>query len=140
MSKRKSLLVVAGAYLGLVVACSTVDGQTSKVGELRVWADAMAEIVNQKDEIESEFNGPVEEADLALVARSARRAAELMARGYGPLEVKNVRGFAGYARAAEAWFLQIALEAKSRRATIVRDLIDQGVKKHCNECHDAGKV
>ncbi|MEO6594477.1 MAG: hypothetical protein ABIP94_06970 [Planctomycetota bacterium] len=77
--------------------------------------------------------------DLREVANAATAAAEIVRLGYGRLEDKRAPGFAGHARDAESWFLQIALEARQAHGAIARDLFVGGRTTHCACCHDACK-
>ncbi|MFK7740207.1 MAG: hypothetical protein AB8H80_07775 [Planctomycetota bacterium] len=71
------------------------------------------------------------------VAAQARRAAELVREGYGAYEVAQVERFADYARDAERWLLQIAVEAKQGHADIAAEQLRSGRERHCVACHDA---
>lgn len=75
--------------------------------------------------------------DFERVEKTAVRAARAMALGHGPLERKDVPGFAELARQAERWFETIADRARARDAAEVRRLIREGERRYCDRCHDA---
>lgn len=75
--------------------------------------------------------------DFELVEKTAIRAARAMALGHGPLERKDVPGFADLARQTEQWFETIAEQARVRRGAEVQRLVMQGERRYCDRCHDA---
>jgi mono/diheme cytochrome c family protein len=77
--------------------------------------------------------------NLRAVAAAAEDAAALMQHGYGKLVDARIPGFAGYARGAEAWLLQIALEARQDRPDSAAALFAEGEAQHCGKCHEASK-
>lgn len=77
--------------------------------------------------------------NLRAVATAAEDAAALMRHGYGKFQDARIPGFAGYARGAEAWLLQVALEARQDRPDVARALFTEGEAQHCGKCHEASK-
>jgi len=77
--------------------------------------------------------------DLRAVAIAAAEAAALLREGYGRHEDPRVPGFARLARDAEAWLLQVALEARQDRADLAAAVFREGERRHCSRCHEAAR-
>ncbi|MCU0863333.1 MAG: hypothetical protein MUC36_06055 [Planctomycetes bacterium] len=77
------------------------------------------------------------QGDLKQAAATAQQAAATLALGYGRFENQQVPGFARYARDAESWLLQVALEARQHHGDLAADLFRTGRERHCTACHDA---
>ncbi len=100
------------------------------------WAATMQAVERRYQALEQALTQrPV--GDLRAVAAAAGEAAELMRLGYGRYEDTSVPDFARMARAAESWFLQIALEARQAHEDIARELFFAERQRHCGDCHDA---
>lgn len=77
------------------------------------------------------------QGDLKQAAAVAETAAASLALGYGRFEDKRVEGFARFARDAESWLLQVAIEARQHHGDLAADLFRSGRERHCTACHDA---
>ena len=75
--------------------------------------------------------------DLAAIETTARKMAAAVAQGYGRLEDPRVPDFAGLARRAEAWLVDVADTARAGRARELKTKIIEGEAVHCERCHDA---
>ena len=75
--------------------------------------------------------------DLVAVANDARAAAAILRQGYTTAEQPSVPGYARYAREAESWLLQVALEARSAHGELAAERFAAGAGQHCTRCHDA---
>ncbi|MBX3462996.1 MAG: hypothetical protein KF830_07485 [Planctomycetes bacterium] len=100
------------------------------------WVEAMREVERRYTTLETALARPVL-GDLRAAAAAADEAAARMRLGYGPHEDPTVPGFARMARDAEAWLLEIALEARQAHGDIARDLFLGQRRRHCGDCHDA---
>lgn len=100
------------------------------------WARAMKQVKLHYERIETALLRPPF-GDLRAVAADANAAAELLRLGYGVHEDRSVPGFARMARDAEAWLLEVALEARQAHGDIASDRFLGGRQRHCGDCHDA---
>lgn len=77
------------------------------------------------------------QGDLVAVAHDARAAAAILRQAYTTAENPSVPGYARFAREAESWLLQVALEARSAHGELAAESFAAGVRQHCTACHDA---
>lgn len=136
------------AFVAAVAACSSIEPATpppappplAAAGEETTaatdWGQVMKHVGQRYELIEQALaRQPL--GDLRAVATAAGQAAECMRLGYGPFEDRTVPEFARMARDSEAWFLQIALEARQAHGDLARELFLGERKRHCGDCHDA---
>lgn len=102
------------------------------------WKQAMHEVGEHFEQLDKALHGQPP-GDLDQAARLATRAADLLRTGYGRNEQKDIPGFAGLAREAESWFLQMALEAGQQHLDLARGLWVGAEARHCGRCHDAAE-
>jgi hypothetical protein len=128
------------AAILLIAACSSgpaaVGPADSAEKPSSPWKRVMHEVGEHFEFLDRGISG-TPTADLDEVARRATQAADLIRTGYGVNERKDVPGFANYARATEAWLLQLAMEAGQQHLDIVRNLMVDAEARHCGGCHDA---
>ena len=79
------------------------------------------------------------QGDLKRASATARQAAAVLQLGYGPFERRDVPGYAGFARAAENWLLQVAIAARQGHGDLAADAFQEGRRRHCASCHDAAE-
>jgi hypothetical protein len=115
------------------------SGQDPQVGAVAghddAWEEAMEQIDDDVEAIEAEL-GKGSAADLKSAAAAARRAAALVAMGYGEHEHKDVKDFGRMALACESWLLDLANEAERGHFELARERFKLA-SKHCFDCHDA---
>ena len=123
----------------LLVACASppgAPGDAATTAAPQTWLAHMEALDVQCSELHRALlQSP--QGDLKQAAATAQQAAATLALGYGRFENKQVPGFARYARDAESWLLQVALEARQHHGDLAADLFRTGRERHCTACHDA---
>jgi hypothetical protein len=136
MSRANSILAVL-----LLLGCAsppapTVASAPDPDAQLQTWVDHMEALDVHCSALDKALlHTP--QGDLRQAAATAQRAAASLALGYGRFENRQVPGFARYARDAESWLLQVALEARQHHGDLAADLFRSGRQQHCTACHDA---
>jgi hypothetical protein len=100
------------------------------------WRQTMAAVDAIGKAIEAELQKAAF-GDQKHIAALARDGGALMARGYGSQEQRAIPGFAGLARGAESWFLQLGIDASQGHGDLVAQQWQAGSTIHCVRCHDA---
>jgi len=96
----------------------------------------MRAVKAQLQRVERALRG-MPQGDLVAAAHDAQDAAAVLRLGYGTAERRDVPGYARYARDAEAWLLQVGLEARSGHGELAAEQFALGARRHCSACHDA---
>lgn len=141
-------LVAAAAIAAATFGCKSdapqgptpidASAQRNPAPAARSWLDVMDELDELTEQLKRDLQRRPR-GDLEQVATRARTAAGLLRLGYSESEYDypNVDGYSGYARAAETWLLEVALEADQGHGDIAADLFTKGRSRHCVDCHEA---